>query len=122
MRVSIRSLALSVLLFSLTLIPFGCQREAGPAGASPAPVAHPANDVNPFVGTSADGNTFPGATMPFGMVQWSPTSGFKEHAGGYVYGDDVIRGFSLNHLSGPGCPIMGDVPIMPWVGAVNAST
>ena len=121
MRMSIKSLALSVLLISFTLIPFGCQREAGPAGASTAPVERPAAEVNPFVGTSADGNTFPGATMPFGMVQWSPTSGFKEHAGGYVYGDDVIRGFSLNHLSGPGCPIMGDVPIMPWVGAVNSS-
>jgi predicted alpha-1,2-mannosidase len=121
MHLSIKSLALSLILFSLTLIPTACQRETGPTKASPVPVLQPENDVNPFVGTAADGNTFPGATMPFGMIQWSPTSGFAEHAGGYVYGDNVIRGFGLNHLSGPGCPILGDVPIMPWVGAVTSS-
>ncbi len=121
MRISMKSFAL-LLFIPLTLLFLGCQQGAGPSKVSmnPAPV-HPADDVNPFVGTTADGNTFPGATMPFGMIQWSPTSGFKEHAGGYVYTDNVIRGFSLNHLSGPGCPIMGDVPIMPWVGAITSS-
>jgi len=117
---SLRSLLLLSFL-PLVLLTVGCQKETGPAEVAATPVTQPANYVNTFVGTSADGNTFPGATMPFGMIQWSPTSGFKEHAGGYVYTDDVIRGFSLNHLSGPGCPIMGDVPIMPWVGAVTSS-
>ncbi len=121
MRISTKSLVLPFLFFPLTLFFVGCQREAGPTKVTPAPVLQPADDVNPFVGTAAGGNTFPGATMPFGMIQWSPTSGFAEHAGGYVYSDSVIRGFSLDHLSGPGCPIMGDVPIMPWVGAVTSS-
>ncbi len=84
--------------------------------------------VNPFIGTAgADmANTFPGAALPFGMIQWSPDTptGFAKHGfsqGSYVYGDDEIRGFSLTHLSGPGCRIMGDVPIMPIVGTVNSS-
>ena len=69
------------------------------------------------------GNTYPGAALPFGMMQWSPetTTGFIKHDGSYFYGDDGIRGFSLNHLSGPGCPIMGDVLIQPVVGALAAS-
>ena len=57
------------------------------------------------------------------MMQWSPetTTGFIKHDGSYFYGDDGIRGFSLTHLSGPGCPIMGDVLIQPVVGEVAAS-
>jgi predicted alpha-1,2-mannosidase len=84
--------------------------------------------VNPFVGTAgADmANTFPGAAWPFGMIHWSPDTptGFAKHGfsqGSYVYGDDQIRGFSLTHLSGPGCRIMGDVPIMPFTGTVATS-
>src|SRR5437660_236161 len=89
--------------------------------------------VNPFAGTDAgqlnfglggaSGNTFPGATLPFGMVQWSPdTSPSRpDHAGGYTYGDTVIRGFSLTHLSGTGCPIYQDVPFMPMIGPVTIS-
>lgn len=81
--------------------------------------------VNTFVGTAGRdmGNTYPGAALPFGMVQWSPetTTGFIKHDGSYFYGDDGIRGFSLNHLGGPGCPIMGDVLIQPVVGEVAAS-
>src|SRR5438045_9640464 len=53
--------------------------------------------VNPFVGTDNDGNTFPGATVPFGMVQWSPDTTAN---GFYHYRDSKIRGFSLTHLSG----------------------
>jgi predicted alpha-1,2-mannosidase len=77
-----------------------------------------------FIGGGAGGNTFPGATLPFGMVQWSPDTmgGFsREEAGSYVYNDDAIRGFSLTHLSGPGCPVYADVPFMPFEGEVRAS-
>ena len=81
--------------------------------------------VNTFVGTAGPdmGNTYPGAALPFGMMQWSPetVTGFVKHDGSYFYGDDEIRGFSLNHLSGPGCPIMGDVPIMPFIGELTVS-
>ncbi len=81
--------------------------------------------VNPFVGTAGPdpGNTYPGAALPFGMIQWSPDSrtGFVRHGGGYLYHDDAIRGFSLTHLSGTGCPIMGDIPIMPFAGSIATS-
>jgi predicted alpha-1,2-mannosidase len=83
--------------------------------------------VDPFVGTGTGGpivgaiDTFPGADVPFGMVQWSPdTSPDPSAGGGYTYTDSQISGFSLTHLSGPGCSIAGDVPILPVTGAVPA--
>ncbi len=112
---------ISFLLIPLMAFLAGCERGQRSARLGPAPQAQPADDVNPFVGTAAGGNTFPGATMPFGMIQWSPASGLTDHGGGYIYSDSVLRGFSLNHLDGQGCTIMGDVPIMPWVGTVTAS-
>ncbi|MEV5987433.1 GH92 family glycosyl hydrolase [Streptomyces sp. NPDC052051] len=72
--------------------------------------------VNPFIGTQREGNTFPGATVPFGMVQFSPDTG---HRTGYDYGQHTIRGFSLVHLSGVGCPIGGDLPVLPTTGDVT---
>lgn len=69
------------------------------------------DSVDPLIGTSGDGNTFPGATLPFGMIQWSPDT---NPTGSYLYGDNKIYGFSLTHLSGAGCAIYGDVPILPW--------
>ena len=74
--------------------------------------------VNPFVGTDNDGNTFPGATVPFGMVQLSPDT---TSTGWYKYQDTKIRGFSLTHFSGAGCPAYADVPFMPAVGTPEAS-
>ena len=71
----------------------------------------PYDSVDPFIGTGADGNTFPGATLPFGMMQWSPDT---RPDGWYRYGDKTIRGFSLTHISGAGCPVYADVPILPW--------
>jgi predicted alpha-1,2-mannosidase len=86
----------------------------------------PVKEVDPLIGTSdtTGGNVFPGASMPFGMIQWSPdtSSGFGPHQpASYVYEDHGIRDFSLNHLSGPGCPVFGDFPIMPVPGALNFS-
>src|SRR5256714_10004856 len=72
--------------------------------------------VNPFVGTENFGNTFPGAAAPFGMVQVSPDTGGQ---GGYDYKQNVIYGFSQTHLSGVGCGVMGELPIMPTTGAVT---
>ena len=63
----------------------------------PAVVAQTAfESVNPLIGTANDGNTFPGASAPFGMIQWSPDT----TNGWYHYGEGTIRGFSLTHLSG----------------------
>src|SRR5689334_24174631 len=73
--------------------------------------------VNPFVGTQNAGNTFPGASAPFGMVQVSPDTGGQ---GGYDYQQDSIYGFSQTHLSGVGCPVEGELPVMPTTGAVTS--
>ncbi|MER7971901.1 GH92 family glycosyl hydrolase [Streptomyces sp. NPDC096080] len=72
--------------------------------------------VNPFIGTQNEGNTYPGAAVPFGMVQFSPDTG---HNTGYDYAQDHIRGFSLVHLSGVGCGLGGDLPVLPTTGDVN---
>jgi predicted alpha-1,2-mannosidase len=95
----------------------------GPAAAAAgaALVTDPASVVNPFIGTASDGNDFPGAAAPFGMVQWSPDTVSRPEGGGYAYGDSAISGFSLTHLSGPGCRAAGDIPVLPTVGAVSIS-
>ncbi|HEY3867124.1 MAG TPA: GH92 family glycosyl hydrolase [Actinocrinis sp.] len=69
--------------------------------------------------TSGGGNTFPGADVPYGMVQWSPdTMPNRNAGGGYNYGDSMLTGYSLTHVSGPGCSAAGDVPILPMTGAL----
>lgn len=74
--------------------------------------------VNPFIGTGGHGHTFPGATMPFGMVQLSPDTRIDNWDGssGYHYSDDIIYGFSHTHLSGTGIPDYCDILITPAVG------
>lgn len=100
------------------------------AASVPALVNDPAGLVNPFAGTGstpvAKGNPgnvgeFPGADMPFGMIQWSPDTTPNRVAGsGYSYADSHISGFSLTHMSGTGCASYGDVPVLPTVGPVVA--
>jgi len=95
-----------------------------PAGArNTATVSQPVSDIAGLVDTrtwtSGGGNTFPGADVPFGMVQWSPdTYPDRSAGGGYNYGDTELMGYSLTHLSGPGCGAGGDVPILPMTGAL----
>src|SRR5882757_4413159 len=75
--------------------------------------------VDPFIGTGGHGHTYPGATVPFGMVQLSPDTridGSWDGCGGYHYSDSVIHGFSHTHLSGTGCSDYGDIMLMPMVG------
>lgn len=74
--------------------------------------------VNPFIGTGGHGHTFPGATIPFGMVQLSPDTRIDNWDGssGYHYSDDIIYGFSHTHLSGTGIPDGCDILFMPTVG------
>ena len=71
--------------------------------------------VNPMVGTDGHGHTFPGAIVPFGMIQPSPDTRLDGWDGcsGYHYSDDTIYGFTHTHLSGTGCSDYGDVLIMP---------
>jgi len=76
--------------------------------------------VNPFIGTAGHGHTFPGAIVPFGMVQLSPDTRLTGWDGcsGYHYSDSIIYGFSHTHLSGTGISDYGDVLLMPTVGEV----
>jgi predicted alpha-1,2-mannosidase len=74
--------------------------------------------VNPFIGTGGHGHTFPGAIVPFGMVQLSPDTRLTGWDGcsGYHYSDSIVYGFSHTHLSGTGISDYGDVLLMPTVG------
>ena len=71
--------------------------------------------VNPFIGTDYTGNTYPGAQMPFGMVQLSPDNGRAgwDYIAGYFYPDSTIAGFSHTHLSGTGAGDLYDISFMP---------
>lgn len=73
------------------------------------------NYVNPFIGTDGPGNTYPGATVPFGMVQLSPDIGIPgwDRIAGYFYQDTIISGFSHMHLSGTGAGDLYDILVMP---------
>jgi predicted alpha-1,2-mannosidase len=81
--------------------------------------------VDPLIGTGPDGHTFPGATVPFGMVQLSPDTQirpFKQSykwASGYRYEDTTILGFSHTHFSGSGHSDLGDVLLQPISGEVR---
>ena len=82
----------------------------------------PAYDlVNPFIGTGGHGHTYPGATLPFGMVQLSPDTRLAGWDGcsGYHNTDSIIYGFSHTHLSGTGVGDYGDVLLMPTFGAIQ---
>ena len=74
--------------------------------------------VDPFIGTSAHGHTYPGATTPFGAVQLSPdtrTEGW-DASSGYHFSDSTIIGFSHTHLSGTGCSDLADILFRPVAG------
>ncbi len=89
--------------------------------------------VNPMIGTSKMGHTFPGATAPFGMVQLSPQTNFQpmlkadgsynpetyEYCAGYQHKDSTIIGFSHTNFSGTGHSDLGDFLVMPTVGELN---
>jgi predicted alpha-1,2-mannosidase len=78
----------------------------------------PADLVNPFIGSTYSGDTFPGPDYPFGMIQWSPDTASQPAGGGYEYTDQTLTGFSLTHLSGVGCPVTNDFAILPAIGTV----
>jgi len=101
--VSLRVLLIALLLPALV----------SAAGASPL-----ADAVDPFIGTGGHGHTFPGPTMPFGMVQLSPDTRLTGWDGcsGYHDSDRVISGFSHTHLSGTGVSDYGDILLMPVTG------
>jgi predicted alpha-1,2-mannosidase len=96
-----------VLIFSLSISLLHSQK-----------VLNPYDAVNPLIGTAGGGNTFPGATLPFGMVQRSPDTNADAW---YKYDEKSIRGFSLTHISGAGCPLYGDFAVLPVTGTLAES-
>ncbi len=80
--------------------------------------------VDPFIGTGGHGHTYPGATVPFGMVQLSPDNGDEgwDWCSGYNYSSTTIAGFSHMHLSGTGCGDWTDISVMPHTKLIDDST
>ncbi|SEF35985.1 alpha-1,2-mannosidase, putative [Amycolatopsis pretoriensis] len=123
------------------VIPLFTAVAATPAAAHETDLA---SYVNPFVGAKAGdtpetntyaGDTFPGADVPFGMVQWSPDTPLqpkppagqgryyaRDRDGGYAWEENKLRGFSLTHFNGAGCGgAAGDVPFLPFAGNITTS-
>lgn len=102
---------------------------SGVASAAPPAATDLAGQVNPFIGTTNGGNVYPGATMPFGLVAFSPEQAplpgkrFPIAApGGYEWRANGVRGFSLTRVSGSGCTgAGGDIPLMPVTVPVGTS-
>ena len=109
---------MKVSRFLRSVLPLGLVLLSGAVyAAAPSPV----DSVDPFVGTDGHGHTYPGATMPFGMVQLSPDTRTETWDGcsGYHFSDPTIMGFSHTHLAGTGVGCLGDVMLMPTVGDVH---
>jgi len=106
---------IKALLLCIGLVLMGC---AGPSLYKKAKDRSVVDYVNPFIGTAGKGNTFPGATIPYGMVQLSPDNGRNgwDWISGYYYPDSVIAGFSHTHLSGTGAGDLYDISFMPYSG------
>lgn len=108
------------------LIVFAATAMLASGAASAAPTKSAAERayaaVDPFIGTGGEGHTYPGATVPFGMVQLSPDTRIQPRekaygwAAGYRYDDSSIVGFSHTHFSGTGHSDLGDILLMPFTG------
>jgi len=110
-RVSVYSLhylALAAFSFPLALL---AQPQSPPASDAPA------DQVDVFIGTAAGGNTYPGATLPFGFIQVGPDTS-AGGAAGYKY-KKPINGFSQQHISGMGGPILGEISVFPLTGPLT---
>lgn len=106
---------LSAILLSATLVLAGCSSEIT--------VSDPVSLVNPFIGTGEHGHTYPGASVPYGMVQPGPdtrTEGW-DACSGYHYSDGTILGFSQTHLTGTGCADLTDFLVYPSAGEINVA-
>jgi predicted alpha-1,2-mannosidase len=92
-----------------------CQKVAEPVSYGKADL------IDPMIGTGGHGHTYPGATVPFGMVQLSPDNGMSgwDWSSGYHYSDSIIVGFSHTHLSGTGIGDLCDILLMPVEGDVD---
>ncbi len=123
-----RRYAISAALLSATVMIGGCSQPALSSNTAPSSKAHnsqqqlevltaidPLLFVDPLIGTDGKGKTYPGATVPYGMVQLSPDNGRTgwDWIAGYFYPDTIIAGFSHTHLSGTGAGDLYDISYMP---------
>ncbi|MFC2118812.1 GH92 family glycosyl hydrolase [Bacteroidota bacterium] len=115
-------------LYLIVIIFFSCQNQSPNEKLSVNDGKSPYDYVNPFIGTGGEGHTYPGATVPFGMVQLSPDTDVKHfresfpYCAGYQYEDSSIIGFSHTHFSGTGHSDMGDILIMPATGEIKLNS
>ena len=109
---------------TILLIGFFPAPATSATGGQAAGSGGPAASVNPIIGTGkgpgGNQNLYPGAAMPFGLVQLSPDT--ESHGYGYHYYQPDIQGFSMTHMSGPGCSNEGDVFFTPTTGPVETAT
>ena len=101
-------------LFFIIIIIIACTRQKH---------KQPVDYITPFIGTGGHGHTYPGAVVPFGMVQLSPDTRKDSWDGcsGYHYSDSIIFGFSHTHLSGTGVGDYGDIRFMPTLGVLKTN-
>lgn len=99
-----------LILLSVILI-LSCKEQPQTATHTTKAISY----VDPFIGTGGHGHTYPGATVPFGMLQVSPVNGISawDWCSGYHYSDDIIIGFSHLNLSGTGIGDLADILFMP---------
>jgi len=114
------------LIACMAAVPMtGAALAAKSVGADSAAAQRAFAAVDPFIGTGGEGHTFPGAVVPFGMIQLSPDTQIRprkeayDWAAGYRYDDSTIIGFSHTHFSGTGHSDLGDVLLMPIAGEVR---
>ncbi len=121
------------LLGTLLLLLFSCKNHTNFSEGKITDSVDLTQFVNPQIGTSRMGHVFPGATVPFGMVQLSPQTNFVpmynadgtynkktyEYCAGYQYADTTIIGFAHNNFSGTGHSDLGDFLVMPTTGTLE---
>ncbi|WP_250573190.1 GH92 family glycosyl hydrolase [Nonomuraea sediminis] len=112
---------LAVLTAAALVIPTPVQAKAAPDLAGYVNTFMGTQDGGPDFGHGGGaGMNFPGAAVPFGMMQWSPDT-VRGSGGGYKYEDNRLRGLSLTHISGPGCQGAEDFPVIPISGTIGRS-
>jgi len=110
-KISMRENSSVLVVFTMFMLLYSCQEMTEKQDFT--------QYVDPFIGTDGVGHCFPGACVPFGLVQASPETGNGswEYCSGYQYGDTLIYGFSQTHLNGTGCPDLGDLLLLPFTGS-----
>jgi len=114
-----REVRMSIAAFLIFLLPVARSFAAPGLPLSVAPV-EPASLVDPFIGTAYGGNTYPGAQVPWGMVSVSPHNDLSAPSG-YIQGRDYIYGFGHVHVSGTGCPDLGNILVMATTGKIRTA-